>query len=82
MLRVVQSMVVHLEKFPVDRAVATCARAHHHASYQYKTIKNILRDGLDLRPVHKPASAPLTAPRFARPIGDLFHRNEVSHEHN
>lgn len=82
MLRVVQSMVAHLEKFPVERAVATCLRASHHASYQYKTIKNILRDGLDLKPLTKPTSAPLAAPRFARPIGELLHRNQVTHEPN
>lgn len=82
MLRVVQSMVAHLEKFSVERAVATCLRASHHASYQYKTIKNILRDGLDLKPVAKPTSVPLAAPRFARPIGELLHRTEVTHEPN
>jgi len=82
MLRVVQSIVAHVEKFPVERAVAACVRAHHHGSYQYRTIKNILRDGLDLKPLAKPTSAPLTTPRFARPIGDLFHRTEATHEHN
>jgi hypothetical protein len=82
MLRVVQSIVAHLEKFPVERAIATCMRASHHGSYQYRTIKNILRDGLDLKPIAKPTSAPLAAPRFARPIGELLHRTEVSHEHN
>jgi transposase len=82
MLRVVQSMVAHLEKFPVERAVATCLRASHHASYQYKTIKNILRDGLDLKPLAKLTSAPLAAPRFARPIGELLHRTEVTNEPN
>jgi len=82
MLRTVQSMVAHLEKFPIERAVATCLRAQHHGSYLYKTIKNILRDGLDLKPLAKPSSAPLAAPRFARPIGDLFHRTPVTHEHN
>jgi hypothetical protein len=82
MLRVVQSMVAHLEKFPVERAIATCLRASHHGSYLYKTIKNILRDGLDLKPLAKPTSAPLAAPRFARPIGDLFHRTEVTNEPN
>ena len=82
MLRVVQSMVAHLEKFPVERAVATCLRASHHGSYQYKTIKNILRDGIDLKPLATPNSAPLATPRFARPIGDLFHRTEVTREPN
>lgn len=81
-LRVVQSIVTHLEKFPVERAIATCERALHHGSYQYKTIKNILRDGLDLKPLRRTTSAPLETPRFARPIGDLLHRTEVNHEHN
>ena len=82
MLRTVQAMVAHLEKFPVERAIATCLRASHHGSYLYKTIKNILRDGLDLKPLVKPTSAPLESPRFARPIGDLFHRTQVNHEPN
>jgi transposase len=82
MLRPVQAIVAHLEKFPVERAVATCTRAAHHGSYQYRTIKNILRDGLDLKPLVKPTCAPLAAPRFARPIGELLHRTEATREHN
>jgi transposase len=83
MLRTVQAVVTHLEKFPVERAIAACLRAHHYGSYQYRTIKNILRDGLDLQPVAPtPPRAALVAPRFARPIGELFHRREVNHEHN
>jgi hypothetical protein len=53
LVRVVQSMVTHLEKFPVERAVATCTRARHFGSYQYATIKNILHRGLDLVPSHQ-----------------------------
>jgi transposase len=85
MLRTVQSMVTHLEKFPVERAVAACTRAQHFGSYRYRTIKNILRDGLDLSPVAAsptPSSGALAAPRFARAIGELVGRAEVSHEHN
>jgi hypothetical protein len=79
MLRVVQSMVTHLEKFPVERAIATCARARHFGGYQYGTIKNILRRGLDLVPLTPtPSSGALAVPRFARPIGELFHRTEVA----
>lgn len=74
MLRTVQAIVTHLEKFPVERAVSACLRAHHFGSYEYKTVKNILRQGLDLNPIaEKPASAPLPAPRFARSIGELLH---------
>jgi transposase len=83
MVRVVQSMVTHLEKFPVERAVATCTRARHFGSYQYATIKNILHRGLDLVPfTPMPTSAVLVAPRFARTISELFHRNEVTHEYD
>lgn len=83
MLRTVQSMVTHLEKFPVERAIATCTRARHFGSYTYGTIKNILRDGLDLEPlVPTVPSSVLVAPRFARTIGELFHRTEVTREHN
>jgi len=83
MLRTVQSVVTHLEKFPRERAIATCVRASHYRSYQYRTIKNILRDGLDLVAVapSQPRAA-LVAPRFARSIGELFHRTEVTREHN
>ena len=84
MLRTVQAIVTHLEKFPVERAVAACLRAHHFGSYTYSVIKNILRQGLDLQPVAStPTSGPLPAPRFARPIGELLHRTpKDSHEHN
>ena len=82
MLRTVQAIVTHLEKFPVERAIATCVRASTYASYQYRTIKNILRDGLDMTPIAKPTCGALAAPRFARPINELLHRNEVTREHN
>lgn len=85
MLRAVQATVTHLEKFPVARAVAACLRAQHFGSYQYRTIKNILRDGLDLVPVAHalPTSGALAAPRFARSVSDLLHRiKDNDHGHN
>jgi transposase len=85
MLRTVQAIVTHLEKFPVERAIATCTRAQHFASYRYGTIKNILRDGLDLSPVvttPSSSSGTLAAPRFARTIDELVDRAEVTHERN
>lgn len=45
MLRTVQAIVVHLETFPVERATAACKRASAYGSYEYRAIKNILRDG-------------------------------------
>jgi hypothetical protein len=83
MLRVVQAIVTHLERFPRERAIATCARASHYRCFKYGTIKNILRDGLDLVAVAPtPTHGALVAPRFARPIGELLHRTEVNRDHN
>jgi transposase len=79
MVHTVQSMVTHLEKFSAERAIAACTRARHYGSYQYTTLKNILRRGLDLVPVTpKLTSSVLVAPRFARTIDEIFHRNEVT----
>ncbi len=51
MLRTVQAVVTHLEKFPRERAIAACLRAQHYGSRSYGVIKNILRQGLDLQPL-------------------------------
>ncbi len=82
MLRTVQAIVTHLEKFPATRAIAACQRAQHFGSYQYRTIKNILRDGLDLMPLAMPTSGALEAPRFARSVSELLHREDKNREHN
>lgn len=82
MLRTVQAVVTHLEGFPVERATKACLRATHYGSRSYATIKNILRQGLDLAPLpaSTPAAPSLTSPRFARPIGELWHTKEASDE--
>ena len=82
MLRTVQAVVTHLEGFPVERATKACLRATHYGSRSYATIKNILRQGLDLAPLpaSTPAAPSLTRPRFARPIGELWHTKEASDE--
>ena len=73
-LRGVQAIVGHLETFPVERARAACRRAEHFGSYGYGALKNILRRGLDLEPLPEvPPSAPLAAPRFARPASQWRH---------
>ena len=84
MLRVVQSTVTHLEKFPRERAVAACERAQHFGVRSYGAIKNILRQGLDLQPLSSAStSAPLTQPRFARDISELIHtKKEKKNEFN
>lgn len=71
----VQATVRHLETFPVERARGACRRASFYASYGYGTLKNILRQGLDLQPLPVlvvPESTGLTNPRFARNLQELL----------
>ncbi len=76
MLRTVQSVVTHLEKFPRERAIGACQRAQHYGSRSYGVLKNILRQGLDLAPLPTTQPAPpLASPRFARSIDELLHKN-------
>lgn len=50
-LRKVQAVVTHLESFPKKRACAAAKRALHFGCIDYRGIKNILRQGLDLAPL-------------------------------
>lgn len=71
----VQAIIRHLETFPIERARAACRRASFYGSYSYRTIKNILREGLDLEPLPSlimPMSEGLEQPRFARDIQELL----------
>jgi hypothetical protein len=78
MLRVVQSVVTLLEKYPRERAIGACLRAQHYGSRNYGAIKSILRQGLDLQPLPTTPSstAPLAQPRFARSVSELIHTNK------
>jgi transposase len=70
-LRAAQQIVRHLERFPVARARAACARAHFFASFGYPAIKAILAKALDQQPLPGAATPPapgLVAPRFARDL--------------
>jgi transposase len=74
-LRPVQSIVTHLQTFPVERAAAACRRASYYGSFGYGAIKNILRKGLDLEPLPSavvPSSDPSERPRFARNVQELL----------
>ena len=74
-LNKVQSIVVHLEGFPVDRARATCRRASYYGSYSYGAVKNILKKGLDMKQLPNatvPASGGVQRPRFARTVQELL----------
>ena len=66
-LRKVQAIVMHLEKFPPERAQAACRRAAFYGATSYQAVRDILRRGLDMEasPSATPA-APEWSPRFAR----------------
>ena len=73
MLRRVQSMVTMLEQHPHKRANAACRRAAFFASYEYRNLKNILQQGLDMAPLPVVIAPPgLDNPRFARKPAELL----------
>jgi hypothetical protein len=73
MLRRVQSMVTMLEQHPPKRANAACQRAAFFASYEYRNLKNILQQGLDMAPLPQVVVPPgLDNPRFARKPSELL----------
>jgi transposase len=81
-LRTVQAIVTRLEQVSVERAQATARRAHHFGCHDYAAIKRILQEGLDHEPLPTtppPTPTALPAPRFARPMSELMHKEE-SHE--
>lgn len=51
LLRVVQSVVSHLESFPKIRAEGASKRAHHFRNFRYAGIRKILKEGLDQKPL-------------------------------
>lgn len=80
-LRKVQAVVTHLESFPRERARAAAERALHFGCLDYRSIKNILRKGLDLEPLPKDRTRAWSeGSRFARnPTDTLFAIQEKTH---
>jgi transposase len=83
MLRAVQAIVTHLERFPRERAEAAARRASHFGTFSYQGVKNILVRALDLEPL--PAgtaspSSPQESFRYARSAAELLHGKEKVHE--
>lgn len=75
-LRVVQAVVMLLERVPAERACAAAARASFFANYQVAAMKRILREGLERLPLPNavaPAPDGQLRPRFARSISELMH---------
>lgn len=69
-LRVVQSIVTHLEPFPEERRNAACRRALAFGNLTYQSIKQILLKGIEHEPLPstgEPKSGAPDKPRFSRP---------------
>jgi len=83
-LRRVQAVVTHLESFPPARANAAAKRALHFECTDYRGLKNILRQGLDLEPLpDERKRAWSQGSRFARqPTESLFAHQEQLHVHH
>ena len=79
-LRRVQAVVSHLERFPLKRARAAAKRALHYGCTDYRSVKNILKKGLDLQPLeHKSTRSWSQGSRFARqPNATLFSHKELN----
>lgn len=85
MLRTVQAIVTHVERFPVERAEAACRRASYFGTFSYQGVKNILVRALDLEPLPAGAtlpSSPQESFRYARSAAELLHGTEKIHERN
>jgi transposase/DNA-binding CsgD family transcriptional regulator len=82
-LRRVQAVVTHLSAFPPERAQAAARRALHFGCLEYRAIKTILRQGLDLQPLPDPRDRHWAhGSRFARsPTESLFAHKEDLHVH-
>jgi transposase len=83
-LRRVQAVVTHLETFPPSRANAAAKRALHFECTDYRSLKNILRQGLDLVPLSDERKRAWSqGSRFARkPTESLFAHKEQLHVHH
>ncbi len=83
-LRTVQAMVLHLETFPPERAIAACRRAAYYGNHSYVGLKTILEKALDLDPLPLAIVSPTepqSKPRFARDLSELLHSPlEKNHE--
>ncbi len=85
MLRTVQAIVTHLERFPRERAEAACRRASHFGTFSYQGVKNILVRALDLEPLPAGAAlpgSPQESFRYARSAAELLQAKEKHHESN
>jgi len=82
-LRVVQSIVTHLEPFPEERRNAACRRALEFGNHTYQGIKDILLKGLDREPLPSQQQlkfGALDKPRFSRSPSEFALSNHKENE--
>lgn len=78
-LRAAQGLLRLAKTYGPERLEAACARALHHATIQFRSVKHILMGGHDALPLPQPAqcsSAYASAARFARDAHSLFDADE------
>jgi hypothetical protein len=74
-VRVAQSVVALVEKYPEERANAACRRALHFGNLTYVGVRDILRKALDKEglPDEEPVFGKLSNPAFARSSSEIIH---------
>ena len=78
-LRAAQGLLRLAKTYGPERLEAACARALHHATIQFRSVKHILMGGHDALPLPQSAersSAYASAARFARDAQSLFDTDE------
>lgn len=74
-LRAAQGVLRLAKSYGAQRLEAACARALHHGTLQYRSVKNILVGGHDAAPLPQTSASPsayASAARFARDAQSLF----------
>lgn len=79
-LRAAQGLLRLRKKYGSSRLDAACRRALAFDNIRYRTVKDILKKGLDQRPLEEGAGGQIDlpfvdSPRFARDIYEMFGRN-------
>ncbi len=77
-LRQSQGIIRLADKYGADRLNAACARANAFDGASYRTVRNILAQGLDTQPLFPPP-ADMPAPAHLHGMAGLFQQAEGSH---
>jgi hypothetical protein len=85
MLRPVQAIVTHFERFPRERAEGASRRASYFGTFSYQGVTNILVRAPDLESLPAGAAStgsPQESFRYARRAAELLYGTEKIHERN